>query len=171
MRGVRIPQDLNGEDQFVLGLSVPRLAALLLALLAAYTILHLALPSPIQIGAASLSVFIGCVVTWVRPQGRSLVHWALAAIEYKLSEAGPHQDILSEAPGGQPLSAGKTREPGEKPPLRVLAEGDQTAIATTPAPKLAVSDNSLHEEDDLIELPETAGRGLDHTPISDEPDD
>jgi hypothetical protein len=45
MRGVRIPHDLNGEDQFVLGLSVTRLAALLLGLLAAYTILHLTLPS------------------------------------------------------------------------------------------------------------------------------
>ena len=171
MRGVRIPQDLNGEDQFVLGLSVPRLAALLLALLAAYTILHLALPSPIQIGAASLSVLIGCVVTWVRPQGRSLVHWALAAIEYKLSEATPNEDIHREPLGGQPLSTGKTPERVEKPRLRVLAEGEASAIATTPSSESPVSDNSLLEEDDVIELPETAGRGLDHPPISDEPDD
>ena len=86
MRGVRIPQDLNGEDQFVLGLSVPRLAAVLLGLLAAYTILHLSLPTPLQIGAASLAALAGAIVAWVRPEGRSLIHWAVAAVEFKLGE-------------------------------------------------------------------------------------
>ena len=55
MRGVRIPQNLNGEDQFVLGLSVTRLAGFLLGLLAAYTILHLALPAPLQVGGAAVA--------------------------------------------------------------------------------------------------------------------
>ena len=84
MRGVRIPQGLNGEDQFVLGLSVTRLAALLLGLLAAYTILHLSLPPPVQLVAASLAALMGAAIAWVRPEGRSLIHWMIAALEYKV---------------------------------------------------------------------------------------
>ncbi len=67
MRGVRIPQNLNGYDQFVLGLSVTRLAALLLGLLAAYTILHLSLPAPLQVGAAAIAALCGAAIAWVRP--------------------------------------------------------------------------------------------------------
>src|SRR2546428_12832376 len=100
MRGVRIPQDLNGEDQFVLGLSVPRLAALLLGLLAAYTILHLTLPAPLQLAAAGMRALIGAAVAWVRPEGRSLVHWALAAAEFKLGQyIGPDSEAT---PGAKP---------------------------------------------------------------------
>ena len=86
MRGVRIPHDLNGEDQFVLGLSVPRLAALLLGLLAAYTILHVALPAPLQLAAAGVAALTGAAVAWVRPGGRSLIHWAVAAVEFKFGQ-------------------------------------------------------------------------------------
>ena len=86
MRGVRIPHDLNGEDRFVLGLSVTRLAALLLGLLAAYTILHLSLPAPLQLGAAAVAALTGAAIAWVRPEGRSLIHWALAAIEFKFGQ-------------------------------------------------------------------------------------
>ena len=64
MRGVRIPQGLTGEEQFVLGLSVQRLAALLLGLLAAYTILHLALPAPIQLLAATFAALTGAATPW-----------------------------------------------------------------------------------------------------------
>jgi hypothetical protein len=74
MRGVRIPHDLNGEDQFVLGLSVTRLAALLLGLLAAYTILHLTLPAPLQLTGAGLAALTGAAIAWIRPEGR----WSLA---------------------------------------------------------------------------------------------
>src|SRR5258708_22695506 len=86
MRGVRIPHELNGEDQFILGLSVTRLAALALGLLAAYTILHLSLPTPLQLIAASLAAVLGAAIAWIRPEGRSLIHWALAAIEFNLTE-------------------------------------------------------------------------------------
>src|SRR5947209_12619844 len=86
MRGVRIPHELNGEDQFVLGLSVTRLAALALGLLAAYTILHLSLPAPLQLVAAVGVALLGAAIAWIRPEGRSLIHWAIAAIEFKLSE-------------------------------------------------------------------------------------
>src|SRR5712691_3287421 len=86
MRGVRIPHDLNGEDQFVLGLSVTRLAALLLGLLAAYTILHLTLPAPLQLAAAGMAALTGAAIAWIRPEGRSLIHWALAAAEFKFGQ-------------------------------------------------------------------------------------
>src|SRR5438445_1113087 len=86
MRGVRIPHELNGEDQFILGLSVTRLAALGLGLLAAYTILHLSLPVHLQLPAAGLAGLTGAAIAWIRPEGRSLIHWALAAIEFKVSE-------------------------------------------------------------------------------------
>ncbi|HVH65762.1 MAG TPA: ParA family protein [Candidatus Acidoferrum sp.] len=126
MRGVRIPQDLNGEDHFVLGLSVPRLAALLLGLLAAYTILHLALPAPLQMGAAALAVLAGAAVAWVRPEGRSLVHWAIAAIEFRLSERGaPQNDIetsprAAAAPPRRTVSTPTSMTAAQPPSLRVL---------------------------------------------------
>lgn len=47
MSGVRIPHDLNGEDRFILGLSVSRVAVLLFGTLAG---LHVRLheePSPV----------------------------------------------------------------------------------------------------------------------------
>jgi len=87
MRGVRIPHDLNGEDQFVLGLSVTRLAALLFGLLAAYTVLHLGLPAPVRVAFAALVAGLGAAIAWLRPEGRSLGHWGLAALEFHLARS------------------------------------------------------------------------------------
>src|SRR5438094_1528560 len=106
MRGVRIPQNLNGEDQFVLGLSVTRLAALLLGLLAAYTILHLSLPAPLQVGAAAIAALCGAAIAWVRPEGRSLLHWGLAAIEFKFAQnVQPETNASSQAAGDQTFTS------------------------------------------------------------------
>src|SRR4030081_3761385 len=102
MRGVRIPHELNGEDQFILGLSVTRLAALVLGLLTAYTILHLSLPAPIQLAAAAIATLLGAAVAWIRPEGRSLIHWALAAVEFKLTEHIGEEPALSRRPGAGP---------------------------------------------------------------------
>lgn len=170
MRGVRIPHDLNGEDQFVLGLSVPRLAALFLGLLAAYTILHLSLPTPIQLMAAALAALLGAAIAWIRPEGRSLIHWLLAAIEFKFGERyeGTAREPVEAASdqvqaGGQPkpveprraggslatnaspgaVAGGQTR----KPSLQVLTT---TARALPPAPTPTALDS-----DDVIELPES----------------
>ena len=85
MRGVRIPQDLNGEDRFVLGLSVTRLATLLFGLLAGYTLMHLGLAGPVRTSLAVIAVASGAAATWLRPEGRSLGHWALAALEFHLA--------------------------------------------------------------------------------------
>ncbi|MDQ6709516.1 MAG: AAA family ATPase [Candidatus Dormibacteraeota bacterium] len=134
MRGVRIPQDLNGEDQFVLGLSVTRLATLLFGLLAAYAVLHLTFPSPIRIGLAMLCGGLGAALAWVRPAGRSLGHWALAALEFHLASS------LGERP----------RQKG--------------TAGTTPSPRLSVvaplrqpvngSEVNEFADDDVIELPD-----------------
>ena len=138
MRGVRIPQDLNGEDHFVLGLSVPRLAALLLGLLAAYTILHLTLPGPLQMGAATLAVLAGAAVAWVRPEGRSLMHWAIAAIEFKLSERTAPQAGESELPTPATAALGRsvsasTSMSAAQPSLRVLPP-TRTIVASSAEP-------------------------------------
>src|SRR5712691_9876804 len=120
MRGVRIPHDLNGEDRFVLGLSVTRLAALLLGLLAAYTILHLALPAPLQLGAAGVAALTGAAIAWVRPEGRSLIHWALAAIEFKF---------------GQQIARPESKPVIERGPrLSVVATHTQTTASDQPRP-------------------------------------
>jgi pilus assembly protein CpaE len=152
MRGVRIPHDLNGEDRFVLGLSVTRLAALLLGLLAAYTILHLALPAPLQLGAAGVAALTGAAIAWVRPEGRSLIHWALAAIEFKLgeqiapdSQSGDRADPKAEVrPDIQPR---KDRGPR----LSLVATHTKSA-ASDQGP--AATPSELVDED-VVELPET----------------
>lgn len=135
MRGVRIPHELNGEDQFVLGLSVPRLAALLLGLLAAYTILHLTLPAPVQLAAAGMAALTGAVVAWVRPEGRSLIDWVVAAVEFKL---GQHA-----VPDPQP------RQRDRAPRLSVVTSATPSA-AKNDQPSAA----EVHFADDVIELPE-----------------
>jgi MinD-like ATPase involved in chromosome partitioning or flagellar assembly len=149
MRGVRIPHDLNGEDQFVLGLSVPRLAALLLGLLAAYTILHLTLPTPLQLAAAATAFLTGAAIAWVRPEGRSLIHWTLAAIEFKFG-----QQI---APGpGSTARTGPTAPP--RPQRKLVGDrGPRLSVVThnqsTPTQELPPA-ASLPFADDVIELPE-----------------
>jgi len=130
MRGVRIPHDVNGEDHFVLGLSVTRLAALLFGLLAAYTILHLSFLAPLRIAAASLAALTGAAVAWVRPEGRSLTHWLLAAIEYKFG--GRAESIRPSKPSE--AAAHGSSEPVQQRPaglrLRVVASTPATPLQT-----------------------------------------
>lgn len=153
MRGVRIPHDLNGEDQVVLGLSVTRLAALLLGLLAAYTILHLALPTPLQLAAAAVAALTGAAIAWVRPEGRSLVHWGLAAIEFKFgqhSAADPEPthraDPKPHARPGKP-----TNDRG--PRLSVVATRQSTAGG-----QLRSQSPAQIVDEGIVELPD-AGNG------------
>ena len=146
MRGVRIPQGLTGEEQFVLGLSVQRLAALLLGLLAAYTILHLALPAPIQLLAATFAALTGAAIAWVRPAGRSLIHWTLAAVEFKLGE---HYASKS--------ATGPASITGPELPEKVLRQPQFQVVADpTHALQVAESPGQFRDErtDDVIELPD-----------------
>lgn len=170
MRGVRIPQGLNGEDQFVLGLSVTRLAALLLGLLAAYTILHLRLPGPIQGVAAAMAALTGAAIAWVRPEGRSLIHWMLAAAEYKLasdrvkSPAQPSSAVTQSAVTARPTLG---RQPkfqlvASQPPViyepKAPTEVERGQLITarpsaTEQPS-AISFLADGPNDDVIELPD-----------------
>ena len=153
MRGVRIPQDLNGEDQFVLGLSVPRLAALLLGLLAAYTILHLTLPAPLQLAAAGMAALTGAALAWVRPEGRSLIHWALAAVEFKFGQHLATDPELTERTN--PMKGAETDRKliiDRGPRLSVVTYQTQSTPTHEPP-----STTPVQFADDVIELPEPAG--------------
>ena len=135
MRGVRIPQDLNGEDQFVFGLSVTRLATLLFGLLAAYTLLHLGLPGPVRSGLALLAALLGAALTWVRPEGRSLSHWLLAALEFHLS------GLIQRQPATAPVS------PTSRAP--------HLSVVASVTPRTRTSDTGPGLDDDVIDLPES----------------
>jgi MinD-like ATPase involved in chromosome partitioning or flagellar assembly len=160
MRGVRIPHDLNGEDQFVLGLSVPRLSALLLGLLGAYTILHLKLPTPVQLAAAATAFLTGAAFAWVRPEGRSLIHWLLAAIEFKfVRQINPDSDSTARKESTAPTRAQRKLLGEGGPRLSVVINSQSTTThEPPPAAPLAFAD-------DVIELPvpddETSDRADD----------
>jgi MinD-like ATPase involved in chromosome partitioning or flagellar assembly len=146
MRGVRIPHELNGEDQFILGLSVTRLAALALGLLAAYTILHLSLPVPLQLIAATGAALIGAAIAWIRPEGRSLIHWALAAIEFKVSEHLAEKSAQS----GTPVAARQRQPHSPRPRLSLVAASVHPIKSDVSAPTDPASG-----EDEVIELPDS----------------
>jgi MinD-like ATPase involved in chromosome partitioning or flagellar assembly len=152
MRRVRIPHELNGEDQFILGLSVTRLAALALGLLAAYTILHLSLPAALQLAAAAGAALLGAAIAWIRPEGRSLIHWALAAIEFKVSE-----HLADEpAPTGRP-GAGPQHQPQSPRPRLSLVAG---AVSPVSSERSAPID-AAPVEDEVIELPDSGDSNAD----------
>lgn len=166
MRGVRIPHDLNGEDQFVLGLSVTRLAVLLFGLLAGYTILHLSFFAPLRIAAAALAALAGAAVAWIRPEGRSLIHWLLAAIEFKL---GTRFSAPTGAPD-RPEPANEDSVPQQRarprgPRLRVVRSSRgraETTAESTPALSTSAGQDTVGGSkdmptlggDDVIELPD-----------------
>jgi MinD-like ATPase involved in chromosome partitioning or flagellar assembly len=145
MRGVRIPHELNGEDQFILGLSVTRLAALALGLLAAYTILHLSLPGPLQLVSAVGAALLGAAIAWIRPEGRSLIHWALAALEFKVTQHLADESAVS----GRPSTASKQGH-SPRPRLSLVAGNVHSPSGEAPAPA-----DMAPVEDGVIELPDS----------------
>jgi MinD-like ATPase involved in chromosome partitioning or flagellar assembly len=151
MRGVRIPHELNGEDQFMLGLSVTRLAALALGLLAAYTILHLSLPAHLQLVAAAGAASIGAAIAWIRPEGRSLIHWALAAIEFKVSEHLADEPALTRHP------APPERQPQSPRPRLSLVAGTVHPVSTEPSAPV----NAPPVDDEVVELPDSGDGDAD----------
>ena len=152
MRGVRIPQDLNGDDQFVLGLPVSRLAALLLGLLAAYTIYHLSLPAPVQLITATIAALTGAAIAWIRPEGRSLIHWALAAIEFRLCERSQPDSTRAPLAANRPASAIDSRILA-RPPRLSIVDGRSHETASLPSPP---AEPAAINDADMIELPDTA---------------
>jgi pilus assembly protein CpaE len=170
MRGVRIPHDLNGEDQFVLGLSVTRLAALLFGLLAGYTILHLSFFAPLRITAAALTALAGAAVAWIRPEGRSLIHWLLAAIEFKLGTRFAASTGFPNAPEpADDASPPRHHARPRGPRLRVVRSIAGRTASTTESTRAGSASLSQHTVggstdaasadlpaggDDVIELPD-----------------
>jgi len=152
MRGVRIPHELNGEDQFILGLSVTRLAALALGLLAAYTILHLSLPAPLQLLSAVGAALLGAAIAWIRPEGRSLVHWALAAIEFEFTEHRAGESALSGCAGTE----SQQQSQSSRPRLSLVAGRVHSVSSEPPGPVDVVP-----VEDEVIELPHSGDGDAD----------
>ena len=144
MRGVRIPHELNGDDQFILGLSVTRLAALALGLLGAYTILHLSLPGPLQIVLALGAALLGAAIAWVRPEGRSLIHWALAAIEFKVTQQVADESV------SQPPTAASKQSHSPRPRLSLVGEYAHPVPSQAPGP---IDVGPV--QDEVIELPDS----------------
>jgi MinD-like ATPase involved in chromosome partitioning or flagellar assembly len=156
MRGVRIPHDLNGEDRFMLGLSVTRLAALLLGLLAAYTILHLSMPAPLQLGLAGLAGLTGAAIAWIRPEGRSLMHWLLAAIEFRFGQAiASDSTPIRHAGASVPVRPASQMINDQAPRLSVVT----TYGRSTPEDPSPPTTPGQLVDDDVIELPD-AGNGV-----------
>src|ERR1700726_2599261 len=148
MRGVRIPHELNGDDQFILGLSVTRLAALALGLLAAYPILHLSFPAHLELVAAAGAALGGAAIAWIRPEGRSLVHWALAAIEFKVTEHLAVDAAVVRRPNTELQPS--PRSP--RPRLSLVAAKAPSSERTEPVDSAAV-------DDEVIELPDSGDGG------------
>lgn len=135
MGGVRIPHDLNGEDRFVLGLSVSRVAVLLFGTLAGYTVLRLSWPMTLRLPPALLIWAATAAFVWMRPGGQSLMHWAGAATEYWLgnlgqpardpgpdhARMGPKLAVLPNVPEpGPPVPSDVDDDVLELPPSRAL---------------------------------------------------
>jgi len=156
MRGVRVPQDLNCEDQFVFGLSVSRLAALLLGLLAAYTIFHLSLPAPVQLITAAIAALTGAAIAWIRPEGRSLIHWVVAAIEFKLGQRIHREALPPQVATNGQVSAGNVKMKPRPPRFSVLTGRSRAAasVPTAPADPDAISDADVIELPDIVDAPD-----------------
>jgi len=131
MRGVRIPHDLNGDDRFLLGLSVQNLAVFLFGLLGAYTVLHLAWPALLRDLLAIFIAGVAAAIAWIHPEGRSLLHWAGAAIEYRFGSYRDRADL----------------RPSEARP-RLAVVTPRVVPDPMPSPQLA--------DDTVLELPSTA---------------
>ncbi len=130
MGGVRIPHDLNGEDRFILGLSVSRVAVLLFGTLAGYTVLRLSWPMPLRLPPALLIWAATAAFVWLRPGGQSLMHWAGAATEFWLGNIG------------QPPLDRRPEQTRTGPKLAVLPSGSEARSAASP-----------EADDEVIELP------------------
>ena len=146
MGGVRIPHDLTGEDRFILGLSVSRVAILLFGSLAGYTLLRLPWPLALRLVPALATWATTGAFVWLRPGGQSLTHWAGAAVEYWLGNLGR----MAPAPAPVPtLQSGQTRI---GPKLAVLSASSSDLPPDGPA----------GTDDDVLELP--TGRQDFHSP-------
>jgi pilus assembly protein CpaE len=142
MRGVRIPHDINGPDRLALGLSASGLAFLLFGLLGAYTILHLTIPLPLRIVLAGVVAGTAAAMAWVRPEGRSLIHWLVAALEYKFLQSNDAPSVA--APVLRPHLALLELSTHHPTSPEMLESADHELIEiSTPASELPADDDSV----------------------------
>lgn len=134
MGGVRIPHDLNGDDRFILGLSVSRVAVLLFGCLAGYTTWRLPWPLALRLAPALMIWALTAAFVWLRPGGQSLMHWSGAAMEYWLGNLG--------RPPAMPVH---TLTMGQ------AHAGPQLAVLSGPAEGL--TDEPEAADDEVLELP------------------
>ncbi len=146
MGGVRIPHDLTGEDRFILGLSVSRVAILLFGSLSGYTMLRLPWPLALRLIPALATWAATAAFVWLRPGGQSLAHWAGAAIEYWLGNLGRQRPAAAPAVRGDQTRAGLK--------LAVLS-----AMSSDLPP-----DGPSSADDDVLELP--PGRNASESPAA-----
>jgi len=115
----KAPLDVDLEDKLVYGLTPMRLAYLVVALLAGFSIWSTQwAPPPIRAAAAVLMVVVGAASAWGRWRGRAADRWAIDLaifvcanyrIEWtlslgKLRRRGPEPTVVSE-PLAEPLAA------------------------------------------------------------------
>jgi hypothetical protein len=92
----------------------------------------------------------GAAIAWVRPEGRSLIHWALAAVEFKFAQQiAPDDELSPQADPKRRSGPNRTVISDRSPRLSVVTSKTATPIHEAP-PATPVR----FADDDVIELPE-----------------
>jgi MinD-like ATPase involved in chromosome partitioning or flagellar assembly len=86
---------------------------------------------------------LGAAIAWVRPEGRSLIHWALAAIEFKVT-----QHVADESVSQRSTASSKQ---GQSPRPRLSLVGENAHVSSQAPGPIDVGPM----EDEVIELPDS----------------
>ncbi len=94
MQRHEIPTHLNVEDSVLLGLSARQIATLMACAAVGYRLWMQwpGLPLPLRAGLGAACLLVGVVLALVRPGGRPLEQWGLAALAHL---AGPRRTTWS----------------------------------------------------------------------------
>jgi hypothetical protein len=83
----RIPLDVDLEDKLLYGLTPARLAYLVVALLAGFSVWTSQWTVPIARGSIAIAIaLIGVAAAWGRWRGRGIDEWAMDLVAFSLSE-------------------------------------------------------------------------------------
>ncbi|HEY0830630.1 MAG TPA: hypothetical protein VGE99_05765 [Candidatus Dormibacteraeota bacterium] len=83
----RIPLDVDLEDKLLLGLTPTRLAYLVVALLAGFSVWTTPWTVPIVRGSTAIVIaLIGVATAWGRWRGRGIDEWAMDLVAFSMSE-------------------------------------------------------------------------------------
>src|SRR5205823_225754 len=92
-------------------------------------------------------------IAWVRPEGRSLIHWALAAIEFKFGQASDSKSSYG-AEADEPTYA-----LGHSPDRSINDRGSHLSVVAAHTEsirndRMPATTATMLVDDDVIELPE-----------------